>query len=73
MATTLRNTLADSVAPRLRPDQSAASDLEKRIAPTQRISQVDVCLHWHLRTVLTAYRFVAYLMTEMLMSSLKLL
>lgn len=44
MATTLRNTLGDNSAPRLRPYQSAASDLEKRIAPTQRISQVDVCL-----------------------------
>ena len=42
MATSLRNTLGNHAPSRLRPYESAADDYDKRIAPTQRISQVNI-------------------------------
>lgn len=65
MATSLRNTLGDHVPSRLRPYESAANDYDKRIAPTQRISQVSICLTRLSGDVLTADRSVAYSMTEL--------
>ena len=41
MATSLRNTLGDRGPSRLKPYESAHDDLEKKLPPTQRISQVN--------------------------------
>lgn len=40
MAASLRNTLGDHVPFRLPPEESGSEEYERRIAPTQRISQV---------------------------------